>query len=242
MTGEAPNARRRHTAAVFLNGEYDAGSEFYWRRFAGADLRVAADGGYAALHALGMLPEVLVGDFDSLPADALAAAHAAGIEIVALPVRKDETDAEAAVDLALARGALAVDLVGALGGDLDHELGNLALLRRLARRGVAARLLAPALSVAVLRAPSCVALASPPGTRVSLLSLSEASVLTLDGLDYPLESGVLSVGTCLGVGNAVQRPGARIDVLQGEVLALVFAPDESFPACAESSSTPRPGA
>ena len=139
--GSVPEKSRR--AAVFLNGEYPAGDdEFYARRFAAADLRIAADGGYAALRALGLRPEVLVGDFDSLSGEALAAAAAEGVEIVRLPVRKDETDAEAAVALALARGCAAIDLMGAFGGALDHELGNVAVLRRLAaarRRSTAPR-------------------------------------------------------------------------------------------------------
>ena len=226
--GAAGKTRR---AVVFLNGDYPAGSaDFCARRFAAADLRIAADGGYATMRALGLRPEVLVGDFDSLSDEALAAAAAAGVEIVRLPVRKDETDAEAAAALALARGCAAVDLLGAFGGALDHELGNVAVLRRLARRGAAARLLAPALSVAVLRAPSRATLSSPPGTRVSLLSLSESTVVTLTGLEYPLAKGVLQADACLGVSNAVRRAGAWVEVFEGEVLAVVFAADEAFAA------------
>ena len=105
-----PEMPRR--AAVFLNGDYTAGDgDFYTRRFAAADLRIAADGGYAAVRALGLRPEVLIGDFDSLSGEALAAATAEGVEIVRLPVRKDETDAEAAVALALARGCGVVDVM-----------------------------------------------------------------------------------------------------------------------------------
>ncbi len=216
-------------AAVFLNGDYPAGhDEFYTRRFAVADLRIAADGGYAALRALDLRPEVLVGDFDSLPGEALAAAAAEGVEIVRLPVRKDETDAEAAVALALARGCAAIDLMGASGGALDHELGNVAVLRLLARRGAAARLLAPSLSVAALCAPARIALSSPVGTRVSLLCLSDTAVVTLTGLEYPLTEGVLRADVCLGVSNAVRQAGARVDALEGEVLVVVFASDEAF--------------
>ena len=224
---------KERCAAVFLNGDYPTGSDdFYTRRFAAADLRIAADGGYAALRALNLRPEVLVGDFDSLPGDALAAAAAEGVEIVRLPVRKDETDAEAAVALALARGCAAIDLMGAFGGALDHELGNVAVLRRLARRGAAARLLGPALSVAALRAPAQAALSSPVGTRVSLLCLSDTAVVTLAGLEYPLTGGVLRADACLGVSNAVQRAGALVDVLEGEVLVVVFASDEAFAGAA----------
>ena len=78
--------------------------------------------------------------------------EAAGVELVRHPVRKDRTDGEMAVDEALRRGAGELVLAGALGA-LDHTLGHLAILRRLAARGVAARLVAPRLTVRVFVAP-----------------------------------------------------------------------------------------
>jgi thiamine pyrophosphokinase len=52
--------------------------------------------------------------------------------------------------------------------------------------------------------------------------------VTLTGLDYPLAEGVLRADACLGVSNAVRRAGAQVDVHEGEILAVVFAADESF--------------
>jgi thiamine pyrophosphokinase len=66
------------------------------------------------------------------------------------------------------------------------------------------------------------------GTRVSVLCLSDTAVVTLAGLEYPLAEGVLRADTCLGVSNAVRQAGARVDVLEGEVLVVVFASDEIF--------------
>ena len=59
----------------------------------------------------------------------------AGVELIRHPVRKDRTDGELAVDEALRRGAGELVLAGALGA-LDHTLGHLAILRRVAARGV----------------------------------------------------------------------------------------------------------
>jgi thiamine pyrophosphokinase len=71
-------------------------------------------------------------------------------------------------------------------------------------------------------------LSSPVGSRVSVLSLSDVAVVTLTGLEYPLTKGVLRADGCLGVSNAVRQVGALVDVLEGEVLVVVFAPDETF--------------
>ena len=88
----------------------------------------------------------MIGDFDSLDEATAGALRTAGVEFVRHPVRKDVTDGELAVDEALRRGAGEVVLAGATGA-LDHTLGHLAILRRLASRGIAARLVAPDLAV-----------------------------------------------------------------------------------------------
>ena len=141
-------------------------------------------------------------------------------------MRKDVTDGELAVDEALRRGAGEVLLAGATGA-LDHTLGHLAILRRQAARGVAARLVAPGLSVTVLIAPASVRLAAAAGVRVSLVPLGGDATVTLTGLDYPLDRGVLPADACLGIGNHVAAEGdAAIVVHEGVVAALVETDDE----------------
>ena len=95
---------------------------------------MAADGGGRFLAAAGVVPDALVGDFDSLDEAAVAAAGRRGARVVRHPVRKDQTDGELAVDEALREGADELVLAGALGA-LDHVLGHLALLGRVEGRG-----------------------------------------------------------------------------------------------------------
>lgn len=223
MTKDAGGAEGRRSAVIFVNGEYED-DEFYRRLFAAADLTIAADGGARFLVRSGLTPDLVVGDFDSLASDDLDALAAAGARVARHPVRKDFTDAEAAVDAALAEGAAKVVLAGALGKGLDHVLGNLAVLRGAARRGVAARLAAPGLSIAVLAHPGRLAIPAPAQTRVSVVALSEEAIVTLSGLDYPLVRGVLHSDGCLGLGNAVTQPPAGVELHAGEVAVLVFAP------------------
>ena len=219
----AGEAKGRRTAVVFVNGEYED-DEFYRRLWAAADLTIAADGGARFLVRAGLTPDLIVGDFDSLGADELDALAAAGARVARHPVRKDFTDAEAAVGAALAEGAGEVVLAGALGGGLDHVLGNLAVLRGAARRGVAARLAAPHLSIAVLAQPGRLAVPAPAQTRVSVVALSDEAIVTLTGLDYPLVRGLLRSDGCLGLGNAVIDSPAAVELHGGEVAVLVCAP------------------
>ena len=227
MSRSGAEDRGRPLAVVFLDGEY--GDPAWYRVVAArADILLAADGGAAFLAREGLVPQAVVGDFDSLDEGVAAALADQGVELIRHPVRKDVTDGELAVEEALRRGAGELVLAGATGA-LDHTLGHLAILRRLASRGVAARLVAPDLAVAVLIAPAEVALAAPAGVRVSLAPVGADATVTLEGLDYPLSRGTLPADACLGLGNHVAAAGeARILVHDGTVVALVEWGDETF--------------
>jgi len=217
---------QRARAVVFLNGEYEDVS-YYCARAATADLVIAADGAAAFLSAQGIRPDLVVGDFDSLPTGVLEDMAVSGVEIERLPVHKDTTDGELAVAEALRRGATEVLLAGALGA-LDHTLGHLAILRGLATRGIDARLVAPDLAVRVLVAPSRSALDSPPPTRVSVVALGGEALVTLKGLEYPLVRETLPGDACLGLGNAVASAPSTVLVHEGTVAVLVASGEESF--------------
>jgi len=221
-------ARGRRLAVVFLDGEY---SDPGWHRALAerADLVLAADGGARFLEDIGVTPAAVIGDFDSLDAATAERLKAAGVDLVRHPVRKDVTDGELAVDEALHRGAGEVLLAGATGA-LDHTLGHLAILRRLAARGVAARLVAPRLSVAVLVAPAAVTLAASAGTRVSLVPVGGDATVTLAGLDYPLEHGVLPADACLGLGNHMSEGGDATLTLHAGVVAILVEADDAVRA------------
>lgn len=206
---------------MFLNGSYDDPA---WERrlAASADLLLAADGGAGRLAALGLRPDVVVGDLDSLDPREAAALAATGVPLVRHPVRKDFTDGELAAAEALARGAGEVLFAGAL-GDLDHELGHLALLRRLAGRGARARLVAPGLLATVVIGPAVVRLTGVPGARLSLAALADPTLLSLDGLSYPLDHDLLRTDECRGLGNEVTGDEATVTVHEGAAALLLAA-------------------
>ena len=92
-------------------------------------LIVAADGGWDKAAAIGLVPDLLVGDADSLAEERFAELAAAGVPIERSPVAKDESDTELAILAALRRGATHVTVLGALGGKrFDHALANVGLL------------------------------------------------------------------------------------------------------------------
>lgn len=89
---------------------------------------VAVDGGLVHCHVLGITPELIVGDLDSIPQDLLKVySH---VRTVFFPVEKDETDLELALELVFQGDVQRAYVYGALGGRLDHLLGNVILLTR----------------------------------------------------------------------------------------------------------------
>ena len=98
-------------------------------------LIIAADSGYLKAAPLGVAPHILVGDFDSIPEDAMPKEGEVP-EIIKAPCEKDETDTMLACEIAIERGCTSICIVGGFGGRCDHELSNIFWLENLKDRGV----------------------------------------------------------------------------------------------------------
>ena len=92
------------------------------------DYLIAADGGANHLMKMGILPEVVIGDLDSVDEDILFELTTAEVNIEQYSEDKDETDIELALQYAVELGAASILIVGALGGRLDQTLANLSIL------------------------------------------------------------------------------------------------------------------
>lgn len=198
------------------------------------DRLIAADGGAHHCRAMGLTPHVVVGDFDSLsPAD-VAALEAGGARLVRHPSRKDETDLELAVRLAIAEGADDILILGALGGRWDQTLANLlfsalfhsSLPSSSSKEGSGAgarlRLVDGAQQIYLIRGKG--EIAGQAGDTVSLISIGgDALGVTTTGLEYPLADGMLPFGATLGVSNRLTTQSATVTVREGLVLCVVIS-------------------
>ena len=179
------------------------------------DLTIAADKGLEAFVSAGVTPDILLGDMDSVSEEVLARMQSVS-EIDRLPCIKDDTDGVHALDVAIARGAQHITLLGALGGRLDHALANLMLLVRAHRSGVKARILDE--SVCIERVDHTVVLHGAKGDTASLLPLGEAKGVTLRGFFYPLDGRCLDSGYPLGISNVITEDEAVVSVEEGDLL------------------------
>ena len=127
------------------------------------------DGGFASLAAVDCAPDLAMGDFDSL------GYVPEGMSVKAFSPEKDASDMELALEEALARGADAVEVYGALGGRLDHTVANLQLLASFAERGLAVAAVGERERIAFLVGPGELRLPALPSGIVSVFSLTDVS-------------------------------------------------------------------
>jgi thiamine pyrophosphokinase len=191
----------------------------------GPPLVIAADGGARKAAQVGLVPELVVGDGDSLGPKDLAALRDRGVEVHLLPPEKDESDTELALREALARGAGEIVILGAFGGRrLDHVLASIALLAlpELAGHDVTLRDGTTAVRlVGSAAGPGELSIAGGPGDLVSLFPV-DATVedITTEGLRYPLRGESLTLGPSRGLSNELTGQTARVTIGRGRLLVV----------------------
>jgi len=177
------------------------------------DYLIAADGGFRHLLALGLTPNAILGDFDSLgftPQNATV-----------FPVEKDDTDAMLAVRKALELGYREILLYGTLDGPrLDHTIANLQTLQFLADQGAVGYLIGNDYIATVVKDGSLSFLKDAEGIVSIFCMGKDAEGVSLTGLKYPLNNGRLSAGFPLGVSNHFTGTSATVQVSKGSLLIL----------------------
>ncbi len=184
-----------------------------------ANLIITADGGARHVLQLNLLPQLAVGDFDSLEGELLERLQAAHVPIERHPAHKDETDLELALLAAIEHGATQVFVLAALGGRPDQHLANLQLLTHPALAHADVRLLQDDWEVFVIR--SHAQIMGTPGDTVSLLPMTdEVQGIVTHGLYYPLQHEALRLGPARGVSNVLLGHEAKISVEAGLLLCM----------------------
>lgn len=188
---------------------------------------MAADSGLNVLTKTGVVPHVVLGDFDSLDQSAVREAERAGVLVLKYPVEKDKTDTELALDFLLEHGFNEATLLGALGGPrLDHELSNIFLLEKYIKQGLRVTIVDRDVFMAVLSGHDerwCrIDVPGNKGDWVSLFPITELVMgVTLHDLKFPLSNATLHRGSTLSVSNEVSGPRPRVELQDGILLLVV---------------------
>ena len=177
------------------------------------DFLMAADGGLVHLEKLGLTPDGILGDFDSL------GYIPEGAKV--FPVEKDDTDAMLAVRQGLKMGYKEFVLYGSLDGErLDHTVANFQTLQYLADQGargvcVGNRYIAAVIKNEMIRFPKTAA-----GTLSVFCMGADAKGVTIRGTKYEAEDITLTAGFPLGVSNHFMGKDCSVTVKDGSLLLL----------------------
>lgn len=178
------------------------------------DTVICADGGFEIARQLSVAPDILIGDYDSAPKPDLPG-------IIVLPMEKDMTDSEAAIDLAAAKGFRSITVLGGLGGRLDHTMGNLGMLAKYCGN-LDHLAFADGQNYVFMMAPGTIRVPANPYPYLGIISYgSFARDVTLRGVKYPLTDYFLTNDTTLGVSNEITEDAAVIRFTEGRLLVIL---------------------
>ena len=173
------------------------------------DCLICADGGYAAAVRFGLRPELVIGDFDSMPPRVFP-----GCEVLRLPVHKDDTDLEVCLRAGAERGYSEFVIAGAIGGRLDHTIAALQAAKAAALQGYRVTLVDACNRLSVLT-PGSYDLSSPAmeDRFLSLLAATDrVTGITLTGAEWELDNAELTSADPIGTSNRVTgRPMLRFE-------------------------------
>jgi len=195
------------------------------------DYLIAADGGANHLLKMGILPEVVIGDLDSIDEDVLFDLTSAEVEIKQYSEDKDETDIELALRYAVELRPSAILIVGALGGRLDQTLANLSILTDATLPGIDIRMddgVEEVFFCRVSAAKEGQAASSPQGEVrgrsgdiVSLIPWhGPVEGIKTEGLQWPLYGETLFSDKSRGISNMMLGDTASIHVQSGLLLIV----------------------
>ena len=194
------------------------------------DLCIAADAGFGYAQRLGILPDLIVGDFDSAkdaPPEVLRGireiAEHDPDRIVQLEVMKDDTDTLRAVKIGLSKGYRTFYLYGAMGGKrFDHSLANIQTLLYIKHEGARGYIMEKD-SMLFIAENETIKFQRGNTGYISIFSLSDVSKgVSLKGLMYCLENETLKNDFPLGVSNEfIIDEEAEITVKEGTLLISV---------------------
>jgi thiamine pyrophosphokinase len=205
-------------AIIFANGKMDVAPPIL-DDLHPTDLIIAADGGTLHCKSLGITPNVIIGDFDSLGAADIGSYQRAGVETTQYPTHKDETDLELALLYAINHDVTQVFIIGALDNRWDMTLANILLAVHIRFSQLSIRLLDGLDELAILRGEGQMEINDRPGDTLSLIPVGgDAGGITTHGLVYPLADETLYFGSSRGVSNIILSDQARVIIKTGILL------------------------
>ena len=179
------------------------------------DLVIAADGGYDHLMRLGIKPDLVIGDMDSLKAERVEG------ETVLYPKKKDETDMYLAYVIGKKKGYSDFLIYGGTGGRPDHTFANYTLLFNAKNNGDRMTVVDEKYDIFAIENERAV-ISERVGAELSVFAFSsDAQGVDIWGTEYTAEDITLRYDFALGVSNKITDNNASISVRRGKLLVMI---------------------
>lgn len=204
---------------IMTNGEY-GDLDWYQDRKDGFDQVICVDGGAGCARKLGITPNWVVGDMDTIAEDDCKFLEGEGVQFSRYPAQKDPTDTEIALELAVQLGADEIMIWGGTGSRLDHTLANLFSAAHLVSLGKTVQFDSPALAIYLVK--DSLQLSGQIGKTVSVLAIGGgATGVNLEGFQYPLVNAEVDSFWQYGISNVITDSPQMISVASG-ILAVFY--------------------
>ena len=191
------------------------------------DYVIAVDGGLEYCKELGIIPDMIVGDFDTYGTDRLKEYEGRGVVIRRFVPEKDDTDTEIAMIEAAKRGN-EIDVLCAYGGRMDHMLANIHNLYFALEKGIRARLVDEDNIIFLADEPFTLTTEEFPYKYVSFVPFAgEVTEIKLKGFKYSLDGYTLKPGFSRCISNEMLENEATVEFDDGILIAINSADHSS---------------
>lgn len=195
---------------------------FYNGIFDNSDYIICADGGAKHLIKMNVIPNVIIGDLDSIDEDDKRIFIEKSVEFHKFPADKDASDTELALDFALSRNASEVVFIGAIGSRMDHSIANITLLKKLLDNNIKGKVINEYNEIYLLNNKNNqITLHGEKEDYLSIIPLSNiVKGINLSGFKFPLKDAEISIGSSLGISNEFNSDIVRIEIKEGLLLVI----------------------
>ena len=186
---------------------------------------IAVDKGLEALNKLNIIPNYMIGDWDSIEKDILKKYEInKKIKMIKLNPEKDYTDTHMALKLAINIGSTNITIIGGTGTRIDHMIGNIHILKETMEKGISCKIIDENNEIQLINKDVQI-LKDKKYKYISLIPLTDkVEGITLKGFKYSLTKESLTIGQSLGISNEQIEDIAKIEIDNG-ILIFVKSKD-----------------
>lgn len=205
-------------AVIFYNGDLSDISRAK-KYINPTDYLIGVDGGTEKILKLGLKPNIIIGDLDSLPEKTKQKLQNKQIEWITFNPEKNETDSELALRHAIKKGYTSITVFGFFGSRLDHLLTNIFALSYFSEKNLDVLFVEGNQEIQIIKKE--ITLKGTPGDLVSLIPLQgNVTEVTTTNLQYPLQKEDLYFGYSRGISNVMLTKTAKVSIKSGHLLVI----------------------